>query len=378
MNKFRFVIIMEYIAGGDLSKYIKNILNKEMNDIHIDKQEEFANFMVCRLLDDMTLSLIKLYEYKNLGYLHNDIKPGNIFINLSKMKFKLADYGHMMPLSYILNKTNVINALGTPNYIGLSMGDLMLNLFDDEELYNKAKYMYLKYPNHADLYQLLASVISLYNTICDSNLINNTICEIINNKTLYLDINAEDKNSSFMTRTEPQDEHELLYVVNKERYYRIKDIMEYNGNKLFQLILKYIIGLTNDYLVYRKNETDTINEYDKNNDTYSLEIFRNDIKTVCDAYMIADDEKQYVFNYQIWKYDKNMSRGVLYKFVNEIDFNQLGEENNGDFCSDVINDDTVIIYDSEKGNIIFPKKDKLNDIHHELTKTAVAFNEFYL
>ena len=368
------IIIMEYIDNGDVSKYIKYILQIQQKEKQLQQQEEFANFMICRLLDDISFSLNIISNYDNYLYLHNDIKPANIFIfNLNSMLFKLGDFGHMMELKYILNISNDIVALGTPNYIALSMSDLMLNLYSENQtIYEKAKNIYLKYPIHADLYQLLSSILSLYNTICDKNYIYNgdtmSICKLLNDKKLNLDINAENSNSSFIEYfQENRSKLGLLYVLNSQRFKRIDKILlnykqETKNNKLFHFIAKYINSLYNDY------KNDNID----NNKPYLWSMFRNGLNNICkNQYLLSirnnnnnDYDKNNRFKYQIWQYDKDKNPNILLKEILD-DLNDSCYVNN------------IIIYNRATKDIIYPRHDEITDIHVKLENKARAFNKIF-
>jgi len=93
-----FYIAMEYLQGGDLKKKIKTHLS----------QEETINIMT-------KLSEALAYAHSK-GFIHRDIKPGNIIFNEDKQPI-LADFGIAGAISFSEETLTDGMMLGTPYYI---------------------------------------------------------------------------------------------------------------------------------------------------------------------------------------------------------------------------------------------------------------------
>ena len=95
-------LVMEFHPGGDLL----TLLGKQENEV---LDEKIAKFY----LAEMVLALHSLHE---LGYVHRDVKPDNILIDVNG-HIKLADFGSAAKLSKEDKKVHSRMAVGTPEYI---------------------------------------------------------------------------------------------------------------------------------------------------------------------------------------------------------------------------------------------------------------------
>jgi serine/threonine protein kinase len=97
----KIILVMEYIAGGDLLEYI--LIQKDQK---LTEEESRLFFQ----------QMIMALEYcHNLKIVHRDLKPDNILYDKQNNCIKISDFG----LSTLLKQKDemIENACGTPNYL---------------------------------------------------------------------------------------------------------------------------------------------------------------------------------------------------------------------------------------------------------------------
>jgi len=97
-------ILMEYCAGGDLSKVIKQ--TKE-------EQSSLGEDFIWRMLLQIVLALYECHK-KEKKVLHRDLKPQNVFLDANQ-NAKLGDFGLARQMN--IESVNAKTYVGTPFYM---------------------------------------------------------------------------------------------------------------------------------------------------------------------------------------------------------------------------------------------------------------------
>jgi NIMA (never in mitosis gene a)-related kinase 2 len=100
-------IIMEYCAGGDLSKIIKQFR---------DQNKQLSEDFIWSIFMQLVLALYECHRNRKdkKMVLHRDLKPSNIFLD-EKQNAKLGDFGFAKAISAQSMYTHTY--LGTPFYM---------------------------------------------------------------------------------------------------------------------------------------------------------------------------------------------------------------------------------------------------------------------
>src|SRR5438132_4027772 len=91
-GKSSFVIVMEYIQGFTLNDYIDDLIRKKT------VTKPFVVFVIA-------VWLFSVLDYiHNFGFVHLDIKPGNIMVDTLNKRLVLIDFGLSSPIKRIITK----------------------------------------------------------------------------------------------------------------------------------------------------------------------------------------------------------------------------------------------------------------------------------
>ena len=140
-----YYIVMEYVNGGELSKYLKKYKEKYQTKAF---PEEIVQYLMKQILD----ALIYIH---NLNIIHRDLKLENIMVgfdsekdkeelNMMKAKIKIIDFGFAIILPSSDSLTNT--AVGTLLY----MDPKILEEFNNQALVDKSR----GYGKEADIWSL--------------------------------------------------------------------------------------------------------------------------------------------------------------------------------------------------------------------------------
>ena len=140
-----YYIVMEYVNGGELSKYLKKYKEKYQTKAF---PEEIVQYLMKQILD----ALIYIH---NLNIIHRDLKLENIMVgfdsekdkeelNMMKAKIKIIDFGFAIILPSSDSLTNT--AVGTLLY----MDPKILQEFNNQALVDKSR----GYGKEADIWSL--------------------------------------------------------------------------------------------------------------------------------------------------------------------------------------------------------------------------------
>ncbi|MCI0704487.1 MAG: protein kinase [Planctomycetia bacterium] len=99
-------IAMEYLLGYPLDKYLK-------------EKGELPLPHILRIGRETALGLAAAHE---LGLVHRDIKPGNLWLEAPKGRVKLLDFGLARPMKDDIHLTGTGAVLGTPAYMSPEQG----------------------------------------------------------------------------------------------------------------------------------------------------------------------------------------------------------------------------------------------------------------
>lgn len=116
-------IVMECCKLGDLIRYRELWCKQERAR---GKPERPSELTVWKLLRDMSLGLDYLHNKKNIRYVHNDFKPGNILVTYpedwkkedgvpAEPVFKITDFGRLTPFPTVQG-FQTTHFKGTPEY----------------------------------------------------------------------------------------------------------------------------------------------------------------------------------------------------------------------------------------------------------------------
>ena len=112
-------IVMELGSDGDLFDYIVNnqFLEGKKFSLFFNKITFFIEYEASFIMKRLLLSLTYIH---NMGIIHRDLKPENIIISLDSnsqvSEIKLTDFGFS---KFLCTSENIIEACGTPGYIGI-------------------------------------------------------------------------------------------------------------------------------------------------------------------------------------------------------------------------------------------------------------------
>ena len=143
-SKNNYYIVMEYVNGGELSKYLKKYKEKY--------QKAFSEEIVQYIMKQIINALIYIH---NLNIIHRDLKLENIMVsfdsekdkeelNMMKAKIKIIDFGFAIILQSEQDLTNT--AVGTLLY----MDPKILQEFNNQALVDKSR----GYGKEADIWSL--------------------------------------------------------------------------------------------------------------------------------------------------------------------------------------------------------------------------------
>eukprot|EP01084_Bolivina_argentea_P313440 542804_1 len=265
-----FIMVMEYTDGESLKYYLKKHIKSSL------KQEIFAEFMTCKLLNDLSTTLMTMYDNpRNIQLTHNDIKSSNIWMNINSkvtnISFKLLDIGTVTEVQFLSNFEDrrkwlkYHRYIGTPGYEATLLTDLLMH----EQI--EARSYFMKYPQISDMYSTFITAMEMYLTLCDPNG-NNSACQqtTINSS---LDINLRHRNLDKACQSASRD------CFPKQINSRLKQIKSSVGS-IFSVLQKYLMAVI---------------EYDNedNEQFFSWSKFRTDLDSVCDEKYKNNDMHQY-------------------------------------------------------------------------------------
>ena len=143
-SKNNYYIVMEYVNGGELSKYLKKYKDKYQKAF----SEEIVQYLMKQIID----ALIYIHD---LNIIHRDLKLENIMVsfdsekdkeelNMMKAKIKIIDFGFAIILPSKFSLTN--SAVGTFMY----MDPKIIKEFNNKALVDKSR----GYGKEADIWSL--------------------------------------------------------------------------------------------------------------------------------------------------------------------------------------------------------------------------------